>query len=276
MNPYHLVRKKHKEHNTIIEVNSAGGDFQIGAGFCSVMASIGFAEILNDPEAVMHLLTSTDIGVAGVDLSDGCLEPASSQGLGSGHYAALKSLRMSGLTVMSGIVDFSQLDLLYSYVDIFQVPSRHMQNYPLLEALGGIGKPVILERGCAATVEEWLMAAEYIMIGGNQQVILCESGIRTFESLTRRTLDISAISLAKTISHLPVIAYPGQAANCPELVLPLSKAAVAAGADAVIADLLLCQPELGGAASKQFLGQTPASFVECIKKQAALENRIYQ
>jgi len=142
-----------------------------------------------------------------------------------------------GLAVVSEIMSASQLDEFVEHVDILQVGTRNMQNYPLLRALGKLNKPVLLKRGMSSTIEEWLLAAEYILSGGNEQVILCERGIRTFETATRNTLDIAAVPLVQQLSHLPVIVDPSQGTGVRDIVDPVSVAAIAAGADGLIIEV---------------------------------------
>jgi 3-deoxy-7-phosphoheptulonate synthase len=142
-----------------------------------------------------------------------------------------------GLAVVSEIMSIDKIDELVTYADILQVGTRNMQNYPLLKALGKCGKPVLLKRGMSSTIEEWLLAAEYIVSSGNEKVILCERGIRTFETATRNTLDIAAIPLIKTLSHLPIILDPSQGTGLRDLVAPVSNAAIAAGADGLIIEV---------------------------------------
>jgi 3-deoxy-7-phosphoheptulonate synthase len=142
-----------------------------------------------------------------------------------------------GLAVVSEIMSIDKIDELVTYADILQVGTRNMQNYPLLKALGKCGKPILLKRGMSSTIEEWLLAAEYIVSSGNERVILCERGIRTFETATRNTLDIAAIPLIKTLSHLPIILDPSQGTGLRDLVAPVSNAAIAAGADGLIIEV---------------------------------------
>ncbi|MEC8692883.1 MAG: 3-deoxy-7-phosphoheptulonate synthase, partial [Bacteroidota bacterium] len=142
-----------------------------------------------------------------------------------------------GLAVVSEIMSANQLDEFIENVDILQVGTRSMQNYPLLRALGKINKPVLLKRGMSSTIEEWLLSAEYILSGGNEQVILCERGIRTFETATRNTLDIAAVPLVQQLSHLPVIVDPSQGTGVRDIVDPVSVAAIAAGADGLIIEV---------------------------------------
>jgi 3-deoxy-7-phosphoheptulonate synthase len=143
----------------------------------------------------------------------------------------------TGLPIVTEVTDPGDVDLVSSYADMLQVGTRNMQNFPLLQAVGVAGKPVLLKRGMNATIEEWLMAAEYIAQRGNLDIVLCERGIRTFETATRNTLDISAIPVAQRLSHLPVMADPSHSGGRRDLVLPLSRAAIAAGADGIIIDV---------------------------------------
>ena len=154
-------------------------------------------------------------------------------------------------------MDVSQIELVGRYSDIYQVGTRNMQNFTLLRELGRTRKPVLLKRGIAATIEEWLLSAEYVLSGGNTDVILCERGIRTFETATRNTLDISAIPVVKKLSHLPIIADPSHGAGRRDMVAPLARAAVAAGADGLIVEVH-CDPDhaLSDGAQSMF----PAQF----------------
>jgi 3-deoxy-7-phosphoheptulonate synthase len=141
------------------------------------------------------------------------------------------------LKLISEVMDISQIELIVKYCDIFQVGARNMQNYTLLRELGHQHKPVLLKRGISATIEEWLLSAEYILAGGNNDVILCERGIRTFETATRNTFDISAIPVVKKLSHLPIVADPSHGAGRRDMVAPMARAAVAAGADGLIIEV---------------------------------------
>jgi 3-deoxy-7-phosphoheptulonate synthase len=143
----------------------------------------------------------------------------------------------SGLLVCSEVMDASQIQLMLPYIDIFQVGARNMQNYFLLRALGTVSKPVLLKRGMSATIEELLLSAEYIMAGGNHNVILCERGIRTFETATRNTLDIAAIPVIKKLSHLPILADPSHGTGIRDKVPPMARASIAAGADGLLLEV---------------------------------------
>jgi 3-deoxy-7-phosphoheptulonate synthase len=180
-------------------------------------------------------------------LRGGAFKPRSSpysfQGLGE---AGLRMLRAAAdrhdLKLVTEVMEVSQIELIERYADIHQVGARNMQNYSLLRELGRAKKPVMLKRGISATIEEWLLSAEYVLAGGNKNVILCERGIRTFESYTRNTLDISAIPVVQSLSHLPVIADPSHGTGRRDKVAPMARAAVAAGADGLIIEVH-CDPD---------------------------------
>ncbi|GAA3037032.1 3-deoxy-7-phosphoheptulonate synthase [Streptosporangium longisporum] len=164
--------------------------------------------------------------------------PYSFQGLGERGLRILADVREeTGLPVVTEVLSAGDVELVAGYADMLQIGTRNMQNFPLLQAVGEAGRPVLLKRGMNATVEEWLMAAEYIAQRGTLDIVLCERGIRTFETSTRNTLDISAVPVAQGLSHLPVVVDPSHSAGRRDLVVPLSRAAVAAGADGVIVDL---------------------------------------
>jgi 3-deoxy-7-phosphoheptulonate synthase len=175
-------------------------------------------------------------------LRGGAFKPRSSpyafQGLGLQGLEILAEVRnVTGLPVVTEVLAAHDVELVASYADMLQVGTRNMQNFPLLQAVGAANKPVMLKRGMNATIEEWLMAAEYIAQRGNLDIVLCERGIRTFEKATRNTLDISAVPVAQRVSHLPVIIDPSHSGGRRDLVLPLSRAAIAVGADGVIVDI---------------------------------------
>ena len=164
--------------------------------------------------------------------------PYSFQGLGQlGLDYLVQAARAHDLLCVTEVIDAPSLELVIDKVDLIQIGSRNMQNFELLKKIGKLNKPVILKRGLSSTIEEWLLAAEYILAGGNSQVILCERGIRTFETSTRNTLDLSAIGVAKGLSHLPVIVDPSHAAGRSDLVPALSKAAIVAGADGLLIEM---------------------------------------
>jgi 3-deoxy-7-phosphoheptulonate synthase len=164
--------------------------------------------------------------------------PYSFQGLGEEGLKLIRRVAdAEKLLVVSEIMDKSQIPLMDRYVDIFQVGARNMQNYPLLRELGAVERPVLVKRGIAATVDEWLMSAEYVISGGNDRVIVCERGVRAYETYTRNTLDLNAVAVAKSLSHLPVIVDPSHAAGVRDKVVPLARAAVAAGADGLLVEV---------------------------------------
>ena len=175
-------------------------------------------------------------------LRGGAFKPRTSpyafQGLGEKGLKILADVRAeTGLPVVTEVVNVSDVELVACYADMLQIGTRNMQNFALLQAAGQAGKPVMLKRGMNATIEEWLMAAEYIAQRGNLDIVLCERGIRTFEAATRNTLDISAVPIAQLLSHLPVIVDPSHSGGRRELVLSLARAAIAVGADGIIVDV---------------------------------------
>ena len=181
-------------------------------------------------------------GKGGKTLRGGAYKPRTSpyafQGMGEEGLALLKEAgEKEGMPVVSEVVASEMADMMKDYVDIFQIGARNMQNFELLKKIGSLSKPVILKRGLAATIQEWLMAAEYLMAHGSDNVILCERGIRTFETETRNTLDISAIPVVKKLSHLPILVDPSHATGLREKVPPMALAAVAAGADGIMVEV---------------------------------------
>ena len=174
--------------------------------------------------------------------SGGAFKPRSSpysfQGLGEEGLKMLHDAAgAENLKLVTEVMDANQIEVIGKYADIYQVGARNMQNFTLLRELGYVRKPVLLKRGIAATIEEWLLSAEYILSGGNEDVILCERGIRTFETATRNTFDISAIPIVKKLSHLPIVADPSHGAGRRDMVAPMARAAVAAGADGLIIEV---------------------------------------
>lgn len=260
MKPYKLVSREAKEENTVIKVGNlaiGGDDLAIIAGPCAV-------------ESHQQLMTAAcQVKRAGGQMiRGGAFKPRTSpysfQGLEEEGLKILKeAARETGLPVVTEVIDESSLQLALDYVDMVQVGARNMQNFRLLKAVGQTDKPVLLKRGMSATIEEWLMAAEYIISEGNGRVILCERGIRTFETATRNTLDLSAVPLVKRLSHLPVIVDPSHATGDRGLVLPMSLAAVAAGADGLILEM---HPEPAKALSDGPQSLTPEELELVMKK----------
>jgi 3-deoxy-7-phosphoheptulonate synthase len=237
--PYKLASRTFKPEGTIINV----GDVRIGGDEVIVMAGPCSAET---PEQVRT--TAAAVRKAGAKIfRGGAFKPRSSpytfQGLGEeGLRMMREACKAENMSLITEVMDASQIELIGKYADIYQVGARNMQNFSLLKELGNVRKPVLLKRGLAATIEEWLMSAEYILAGGNTDVILCERGIRTFETATRNTFDISAIPVVKKLSHLPVVADPSHGAGRRDMVVPMARAAVAAGADGLIIEVH-CDPD---------------------------------
>ena len=231
--PYKNANRKFHPQDTVIKV----GDTQIGGGSLTLIAGPCSVE---SEEQICDIAQKVKASGANL-LRGGAFKPRTSpysfQGMRAEGLRLLSlAKKLTGLPIVTEIMDISQLPL-FDDVDIIQVGARNMQNFELLKALGATKKPILLKRGLSSTYEELLMSAEYIMAGGNEQVILCERGIRTFESYTRNTLDISAIPVLKQLSHLPVVIDPSHSAGKNELVDPLSCAAVAAGADGLIIEV---------------------------------------
>ena len=232
--PYKNVNRKFHPDDTVVTIapgiKIGGGSFQVMAGPCSVEES---SQVLAIAKAVKAAGASI--------LRGGAFKPRTSpyafQGLGPKGIEILENAKKdTGMPIVSEIMDISKLPL-FENVDIIQVGARNMQNYELLKELGKTDKPVLLKRGLSSTIQELLMSAEYIMAGGNSQIILCERGIRTFETATRNTLDISAVPVLKELTHLPVIVDPSHGTGNARLVKPMAMAAVAAGADGLMIEV---------------------------------------
>ena len=233
--PFKLAARSVRPEGSVIDlgkgVSAGGSEVVVAAGPCAVESS-----------EQIHT-TAARVARAGAKLlRGGAFKPRSSpysfQGLGE---AGLKMMRdaadENGLLVVSEVMDPSQIEIMLPYVDVLQVGARNMQNYHLLRGLGEVDKPVLLKRGMSATLEELLLSAEYIMSGGNYKVILCERGIRTFETYLRNTLDIAAIPVIKKLSHLPILADPSHGTGRRDKVAPMARAAIAAGADGLLIEV---------------------------------------
>jgi 3-deoxy-7-phosphoheptulonate synthase len=232
--PYKLASRSFRPENTVITI----GDLRIGGDEVIVMAGPCSAET----EAQVEATTAAVKNAGAKVLRGGAFKPRSSpysfQGLGEDGLKMLRGAAdRHNLKLVSEVMDISQLELIERYAHILQVGARNMQNYTLLRELGRARTPVLLKRGISATIEEWLLSAEYILAGGNMNVMLCERGIRTFESYTRNTLDISAIPVVQQLSHLPVLADPSHGTGRRDKVNPMARAAVAAGADGLIIEV---------------------------------------
>ena len=232
--PYKLVSRSFRTENSVISV----GDAKIGDEPVVVMA--GPCSI--ESEEQIHKVAAIVAKAGARVLRGGAFKPRTSpysfQGLGGeGLRYMREAADAHGLGTVSEVMDASQVELMSEYVDIFQIGARNMQNFALLKALGRSSKPVLLKRGLAATIEDMLMSAEYILAGGNHEVILCERGIRTFETALRNTFDISAIPVVQQVTHLPIIADPSHATGFRDKVTPMARAAVAAGADGLMVEV---------------------------------------
>ena len=237
--PYKLASRSFRPEGTVVTV----GDVRIGGDEVVVMA--GPCSVESEPQV---RAAAAAVKRAGAKvLRGGAFKPRSSpysfQGLGEEGLRLLRGAAdEQGLKVVSEVMDVSQVEVMAKYVDVLQVGARNMQNFTLLRELGRLRVPVLLKRGISATIEEWLLSAEYVLAGGNMDVILCERGIRTFENYTRNTLDISAIPVVKKLSHLPILADPSHGTGRRDKVAPMARAAVAAGADGLIIEVH-CDPD---------------------------------
>ncbi|MFC6020148.1 3-deoxy-7-phosphoheptulonate synthase [Plantactinospora solaniradicis] len=232
--PFKLVSREHHPARSVIRV----GGVPIGPDTMSMIAGPCAVET---PEQTLEAALMAKAAGASL-LRGGAFKPRTSpysyQGLGEAGLRILADVRAeTGLPVVTEVIDPGSVDMVASYADMLQVGARNMQNFALLQAVGSAGKPVLLKRGFSATIEEWLSAAEYIAQRGNLDIVLCERGIRTFETSTRNTLDISAVPVAQRLSHLPVIVDPSHSGGRRDLVLPLTRAAIAVGADGLIIDV---------------------------------------
>jgi len=235
--PFKLVSRQVKPHRTVVDVGGVaiGGETVIViAGPCSVESR---EQLISTAEAVKNAGASL--------LRGGAYKPRTSpydfQGLGIEALRILREAReKTGLPVVTEVMATEDVDMICEYADMLQVGARNMQNFALLRRLATVEKPVLLKRGPSATVKEWLLAAEYLLAGGNPQVVLCERGIKTFETETRNTMDLAAVALARELSHLPVIADPSHGTGKQSLIGAMSRAAIAAGADGLIIEVHPC------------------------------------
>ena len=252
--PYKLASRSFRPENTVITV----GDVRIGGDEVVMMAGPCSAETAEQVDASAAAVKRAGAKI----LRGGAYKPRSSpysfQGLGEDGLRLLRTAAdRHNLKLISEVMDISQLETIEKYADILQVGARNMQNFTLLRELGKSRVPVMLKRGISATIEEWLLSAEYILAGGNTDVMLCERGIRTFESYTRNTLDISAIPVVKQLSHLPILVDPSHGTGRRDKVAPMARAAVAAGADGLLIEVH-CDPDHARSDGAQSL--YPAQF----------------
>ena len=262
--PFKLASRQFHPENSIFPIDGfqvGGNEIVVIAGPCAVESR---SQILETAQAVRE---------AGANaLRGGVFKPRTSpysfQGLGEEGLEYLAEAReQTGLPIVVEIMSQTQLDLMVKYVDVLQVGARNMQNFNLLRSIGETRKSVLLKRGLSATIEELLMSAEYILAGGNKQVLLCERGIRTFETSTRNTTDINAIPVLKNLTHLPVILDPSHATGHSDYVTAIARAAIAAGADGLIVEV---HPDPAHAASDGKQSLKPETFVEMVKQVKAI------
>lgn len=260
MKPYKLAGRELKQDPTIVDVGGVkvgGNEIIVMAGPCAIENEGTFIE------------TASKVKEAGAKiLRGGAFKPRSSpysfQGLEEdGLKIMAKAREITGLKIVTEVVDTRDVELVASYADVIQIGARNMQNFRLLQEVGMSSKPILLKRGPAATIEEWLMAAEYVMAEGNSNIILCERGIRTYETSTRNTMDMSAIPVIKELSHLPIIADPSHAAGTWKYVGALSKGAIATGADGLIIEVHMDPPN---ALSDGPQSLRPAKFAQLMKE----------
>lgn len=260
LQPYKLASRAFKEQGTIVKV----GDLEIGGTEIQVMAgpcAVESREQLLESAAMVKAAGATM-------LRGGAFKPRTSpyafQGLEEEGLKYLAEAReKTGLKIVTEVMDASTIPMVAAYADVLQIGTRNMQNFFLLREVAKVNKPVILKRGVSATIEEWLMAAEYIMAGGNYNVILCERGIRTYETFTRNTLDLSAVPVIKHLSHLPIIVDPSHAIGKWRFVPPMAAAAVAAGADGLLIEV---HPNPAEALCDGPQSLTPANFELLMKE----------
>lgn len=258
--PYKLASRSFRPGGTVVKIR----DVEIGGGRVVVMAGPCSVESREQIDVTAEIVARAGARV----IRGGAFKPRSSpyafQGLGEEGLQLLRcAADRHGLLVVSEVMDHTQIPLLSRYSDILQVGARNMQNFNLLRELGHARKPVLLKRGISATVEEMLLSAEYIMSGGNYDIILCERGIRTFETYTRNTMDISAIPVVKKLSHLPIVADPSHATGRRNKVAPMALAAVAAGADGLLVEV---HPDPDRALSDGAQSLGPDQFTEMMRQ----------
>ncbi|MGY8847658.1 MAG: 3-deoxy-7-phosphoheptulonate synthase [Bacteroidia bacterium] len=270
MSDLKLVARQDENHQSVIRVGNetiGGRELCLIAGPCAVESEQQLDEIAKGV---------SDLGIK--FMRGGAYKPRTSpyafQGLKKDGLRLLKNVSDKyGVKIVTEVLDTSLIEEVYPYADILQVGSRNAKNYAFLKELGKIDKPILLKRGMSSTISEWLLAAEYILLGGNENVILCERGIRTFDTSVRNTMDIAAIPLAKELSHLPVIADPSQGTGKRSLVTPLSLAAIAAGADGLMIEVHNDPEEALSDGFQSMYLDSMKDMVQVLKMQAELSGR---
>jgi 3-deoxy-7-phosphoheptulonate synthase len=269
VSPYKLASRHFRPQGTVVEFDTPKtGKVQIGGGALVVMAGPCSVESEQQIEESARIVAEGGAQI----LRGGAFKPRTSpysfQGMGEEGLQIMRAAAdRHGLLMVSEVMDPSQLPLLAKYSDILQIGARNMQNFNLLREAGKLTTPVLLKRGIAATIEELLLAAEYVMSGGNYNVILCERGIRTFETATRNTMDVSAIPVVKKLSHLPIIGDPSHGTGRRDMVLPMARAAVAAGADGLMIEV---HPDPDHAMSDGAQSLAPRQFIELMQQVRAV------
>lgn len=271
MRPYKLASKELHREQSVIDigygVTVGGKELAVFAGPCAIESQEQFSSV------------AADVKQSGANiLRGGAFKPRSSPYSFAGlENEGLKIMAKAGkdlnMPICTEVLDTRDVDLVAEYADVIQIGARNMQNFKLLREVGKFNKPILLKRGLANTIEEWLMAAEYVMSEGNENVILCERGIRTYEPSTRNTFDLSAIPVTKELSHLPIIADPSHAAGTYKYVPALARGAVAAGADGLMIEVHNC-PEKAMSDGEQSL--TPAKFEELMRELRPIANAVHR
>ena len=268
LKPYKLASKEHNSQKTVVRVGDAtigGNDFVVIAGPCSVENEKQIMESA-------RLMKDNGIKIMRASAFKPRTSPYSFQGMGIGGLKLLKKVREKiGILVETEIMDVRDVAIAAEHVDLLRIGARNMQNFDLLKEVGKVNKPVTLKRGIAATIKEFLMAAEYILMNGNKNVILCERGIRTFETAYRNTLDLAAVAILKKESHLPVIVDPSHAAGNRDLIAPLCKASAAVGADGLLIEV---QPNPEEALSDGAQSLYPEQLTSLLKELKPICNAV--
>lgn len=272
MSDLKLVSKQYEGHKSEISIGQetiGGTELCLIAGPCAVESEEQLFAIAKGV---------SDLGIK--YMRGGAYKPRTSpyafQGLGKqGLQLLKKASELYNLKIVTEVMDTSLIEEVYDYADILQVGSRNAKNYTFLKELGKIDKPILLKRGMSSTINEWLLAAEYIMLGGNENLILCERGIRTFDTSVRNTMDLAAIPLVKELSHLPVIADPSQGTGKRSLVIPMSLAAIAAGADGVMLEVHNDPEEALSDGFQSLYLDSMAELITSLKRQAQASGRTF-
>jgi 3-deoxy-7-phosphoheptulonate synthase len=267
--PYKLVSREFKKENTVVSIGK-----HVKVGGKQIVAIAGPCSVDTKENLFSNAREIKKAGAA--MLRGGAFKPRSSpyafQGLGEKALEMLaEARRLTGLPIVTEVMDTRQVDLVCRYADVLQIGARNVQNFDLLREVGQARKPVVLKRGMSTTIEEWLMCAEYIIAKGNHNVILCERGIRTFETATRNTLDISAVPVIKHLTHLPIFIDPSHGVGVRDFIGPMAKAAIAAGADGI---MLETHPKPAEALSDGHQALLPAQFAHLVKEMRAVAEAV--